>query len=200
MALVGGVLLTGGASVRLGSPKALLSARGERLADRTARLLSQVAAPVVEVGPGHSSLPATREAPAGRGPLAGLAAGAAWLEAAGAEGAFLVVAVDLPSISAELLRWLADRPGVGTVVPTVDGVAQSLCARYAAGTGAVAARLVTAGERSMRALLEETAPEYADEDTWGVVATRATFSDVDTPDDARRAGLEMPGGSLAPDA
>jgi molybdopterin-guanine dinucleotide biosynthesis protein A len=170
------------------------------LADRTARLLSQAAAPVVEVGPGHSSLPTTREDPAGRGPLAALAAGAAWLEAAGAEGAFLVVAVDLPSISAELLHWLADRPGTGTVVPRVDGVAQPLCARYASGTGAVAARLVTAGERSMRALLEASAPEYTDEDAWSAVASRASFADVDTPDDARRSGLEMPGGSLAPDA
>lgn len=200
MANVGGVLLTGGASTRLGAPKALLDAHGERLVDRTARVLSEVAAPVVEVGPGYGALPATREDPPGEGPLAGLAAGAAWLEAARWRGAFLVVAVDLPSLSVELLRWLADRPGDTTVVPTVDGRAQPLCARYASETGARAATLLADGERSMRALLAATAPEYVDVDAWGAVTSAGVFADVDTKADADRAGLAMPGGSLGSDA
>jgi molybdopterin-guanine dinucleotide biosynthesis protein A len=199
MSPVGGVLLTGGASTRFGAPKALLDARGERLVDRTARVLAEVAAPVVEVGPGYSALAATREDPPGEGPLAALAAGAAWLDAAGSEGAFLVVAVDLPLLSSDLLHWLADRPGSGTVVPRVDGIAQSLCGRYARDAGALAAALLAAGERSVRALLAASSVEYVDEDAWGGVAPRAVFTDVDTPADAARAGLEDPGGSLAPD-
>jgi molybdopterin-guanine dinucleotide biosynthesis protein A len=193
------VLLTGGASTRLGAPKALLGARGERLVDRTARVLTEVAHPVVEVGPGYSTLASTREDPPGDGPLAGLAAGAAWLEAAGCEDAFLVVAVDLPLLSSDLLRWLAGRPGDTTVVPRVDGVAQSLCARFAPGTGALASTLLAAGERSMRALLAAATVDYVDEDEWGGVVPRAVFTDVDTPADAAQAGLEPPGGSLAPD-
>lgn len=198
--MVGGVLLTGGASTRLGAPKALLELGGERLVDRTARVLAEVAAPVVEVGPGYSSLPATREDPPGHGPLAGFAAGAAWLEAMPWHGPFLVVAVDLPSLSVELLRWLATRPGDRTVVPVVAGVAQSLCARYAPGTGVVATRLLAGGDRSMHALLDAVAPTYVDVEEWGGVASPAVFADVDTQADADRAGLELPGGSLAPDA
>jgi len=197
---VGGVLLTGGASTRIGAPKALLEAHGERLVDRAARVLSEVAAPVVEVGPGYSSLPATREASPGSGPLAGLAAGAAWLEAQRWAGAFLVVAVDLPRLSARLLRWLAERPGTTTAVPTVEGVAQTLCARYAPGTGALAEGLLAGGDRSMRALLAVSEPVYLDEHEWGAIASRAEFGDVDTPADVRRAGLEMRGDSLGSDA
>ena len=55
---VAGLLLTGGASRRMGSDKALLEVEGRRMVDRAAAALAAVAAPVVEVGPGWSSLPA----------------------------------------------------------------------------------------------------------------------------------------------
>ncbi len=193
---VGGLLLAGGASTRLGTPKALLAWPDERLVDRTARVLAEVAMPVVEVGPGWSTLPATREEPPGRGPLAATAAGAAWLAAHGAPEAFLVVAVDLPAVTVAVLRWLAEHPASGAVVPVVGGRPQMLCARYDASAGVVAATLVARGERSMRVLLAAIEVTAVSEEEWGAVAEAAAFTDVDTPDAARRAGLEMPGGSL----
>lgn len=56
-----GLLLTGGASRRMGADKALLEIGGRRLADRGASVLAAVCHPVLEVGPGVSGLPAVRE-------------------------------------------------------------------------------------------------------------------------------------------
>src|SRR5918996_3934052 len=93
---IGGLLLTGGASRRMGEDKALIEVGGRRLVDHAAALLTAVADPVIEVGPGWSDLPAVREDPAGSGPLAALGAGAAALRAAGHDGPVLVLAVDMP--------------------------------------------------------------------------------------------------------
>ena len=129
---VAGLLLTGGASRRLGVDKATLLLDGDRLVDRVARVLAGIATTVVEVGPGYSSFAAVREEPPGSGPLAALAAGAAALQARGlGTSAVLVLAVDLPFVDAALLAWLASHPAPGTVVPVVDGFPQPLCARYA---------------------------------------------------------------------
>ncbi|HZI37181.1 MAG TPA: NTP transferase domain-containing protein, partial [Acidimicrobiia bacterium] len=53
---VAGLLLTGGASRRMGRDKALLEVGGRRLVDRAASVLAAVADPVLEVGPGWSEL------------------------------------------------------------------------------------------------------------------------------------------------
>ena len=78
------LLLTGGASRRLGRDKATITVGGTTLAERTAALLEQVARPVIEVGPGYTSLICVREEPTGEGPLAAMAAG--WAELTRAAG------------------------------------------------------------------------------------------------------------------
>src|SRR5438105_8578446 len=156
--LCAGLLLTGGASRRMGRDKALLEVDGQRLVDRAAALLAAVADPVVEVGPGWSGLPAIREEPPGSGPLAALGAGAAALRTAGHEGPVLVLAVDMPRVSVELLRLLARRAGPGTAVPRADGHPQPLCARYGPAALATVDGLLAAGERSLRALLAALEP------------------------------------------
>ena len=50
----------------------------------------------------------------------------------------------------------------------------------------------------MRALLAAIDTTTVTEEEWGAVADATAFTDVDTPDAARRAGLDMPGGSLDP--
>jgi molybdenum cofactor guanylyltransferase len=185
---VGGLLLTGGASRRLGVDKATLVLRGERLADRTARLLSAVAAPVIEVGPGYTTLPAVREHPPGSGPLAALAAGA---DVGSAR--VLVLAVDLPFLDVAVLQWLASHEAPGAVVPIVDGAAQPLCARYSTEALALATKLVREGHASMRALLDRIDVHEAREDEWGIVTTASAFADVDTREDMATYGLERPG-------
>jgi len=190
---VAGLLLTGGASTRLGTAKAELTLGGERLVDRGARVLGAVCERVLEVGPGIGSIPCVQENPPGEGPLAALASGGAALRALGHDGPVLAMAVDLPFVEPPLLEWLAGHAAPDTVVPRVDGMAQSLCARYASEAVDVAQTLVTEGERSMRALLAAVSVVYEDEAAWAAVADARSFLDVDTPEDMARAGLQTPG-------
>jgi molybdopterin-guanine dinucleotide biosynthesis protein A len=191
---VAGLVLTGGASRRLGIPKATLRVAGESLAGRTVRVLGTVADPVLEVGPGYAAPDPVREPEPGRGPLVALVAGAAALAARGVgDRAVLVVAVDLPGLDPALLTLLAAAPPADVVVPRVAGRDQVLCARYSPAALARAAGLVDAGERSVRSLLGAGSVLRLDEADWGAVTTGACFVDVDTPEDAHAVGLEAPG-------
>ncbi len=163
------------------------------MADRGARVLATVCDPVLEVGSGASPLPAVQEEPPGSGPLAAVVAGAADLHARGYDGPVLVLAVDLPLVESALLAWLVEHPARGTVVPRVDGQAQSLCARYSVEALAVAEQLVAEGERSMRSLLAAVPVEYQDEHDWSAVCKPEAFADVDTMADLERLGLSAPG-------
>jgi molybdopterin-guanine dinucleotide biosynthesis protein A len=183
---VPGLVLTGGASRRMGTPKADLRWDGERLADRVARVVAEVCAPVLEVGPGHTTLPSVVEHPPGRGPLAALVAGVNALVADGARPPVLVVAVDMPFVTGALLAFLRDRAGGGTAVPVADGHPQPLCACYGAGACERAAVLVAAGERSMHALLASSEVDLVPEDEWQRVASPHALADFDTPDDLVR--------------
>ena len=188
---VAGLLLTGGASRRMGTDKALIEVGGQLLVDRAAAVLSAVASPVVEVGPGWSALPAVREDPPGSGPLAALAAGAAELRRLGHDGPVLVLAVDMPRVTVELLRFLAERAGPpATAVPRAGGHPQPMCARYGPDVlAAIDERLATGG-RSLRDLLESLAVPgavaWVEPEEWEPVAGPGAFADVDTPEDLRR--------------
>jgi molybdopterin-guanine dinucleotide biosynthesis protein A len=114
VAPIPGLLLTGGASSRMGVPKATLVVGGESIADRAAARLLQVCDPVVEVGPGYSSLRRVDEDQPGRGPLAALVAGA---DAVGTGGPLLLLACDLPFVTEALLGRLVGWEGTDTVVP-----------------------------------------------------------------------------------
>jgi molybdopterin-guanine dinucleotide biosynthesis protein A len=188
---VGGLLLTGGASRRYGSPKAEVTVDGERLADRGARLLLDTCDVVVEVGPGYSSLDAVREEPPGSGPLAALAAGGEALAVRDAATRFLVLAVDLPFVDGAILEHVRDHAVAGVVVPRVAGRAQPLCARYTAAALATARTLLADGARSMKALLDAVPVTWLDDEELRRVASPDALADVDTPDDAERWGITL---------
>ena len=189
---VAGLLLTGGASRRMGSDKALLEVDGQRLVDRAMAVLTAVADPVIEVGPGWSGVPAVREDPPGAGPLAALGMGAAALRAAGHDGPVLVLAVDMPRVTVELLEFLAGRAGgdIDTAVPRAGGYPQPMCARYGPIVLAAVDERLAAGARSLRDLLETMAADghvaWVEPDEWAAVAGPEAFTDVDTPEDLRR--------------
>lgn len=189
-----GLLLTGGASRRLGRDKALVAVDGRPCAELLGERLALATSPAIEVGPGRSGLAAVVEDEPGRGPLAAIVAGWRALSGKGHTGACLVLACDLPRVPVPLLRLLSEWPGERTVVPVSDGVPQMLCARYSAAALASAEPLVADGTRSVRALLEAdpaglvlVAPE-----TWRSVAPPEAFVDLDTPADLRRLGLASP--------
>jgi molybdopterin-guanine dinucleotide biosynthesis protein A len=172
---VPGVLLTGGASTRMGRDKATLVVDGEMLAVRAARILQAACDPVVEVGPGVTDLRAVRESPPGSGPLAGLLAAYDALEA---DGSVLLLACDLPFVTDAVVRMLVEHPATGSVVPIVEGHEQYACARWSAAAVAAA--------RGGTALRDLTRAEDA---TSVAVADSRLLEDVDTPDDLRRLGL-----------
>jgi molybdopterin-guanine dinucleotide biosynthesis protein A len=187
-----GILLTGGRSRRLGVDKASLVLDGETLAQRAARRLTGVCAPVVEAGAGLSGLPAVREAPPGRGPLAALAAAGEWLRERGHHHAALLLAVDLPMVDEPFLRWLRDRPGAPTVVLRVEDRLQPVCARYGPDALLAAGSLIAGGIRALHELFDVIDHDVVEADEWRVVAADDTFLDVDTPADAERFGIELP--------
>lgn len=184
---VAGLVLTGGASRRMGRDKASLVLGDGRTCARTvADRLVQVADPVLEVGRGASGLPTVADDLPAAGPLAALASGWAALARAGHAGPVLVLACDLPAVTVPLLRLLARAPGDGTVVPVVDGRAQPLCARFGAAALDRCRGLVDGGHRSMRALLDATSVTWLGQEAWSEVADAGCFDDVDTPDDLAR--------------
>ena len=196
---VAGLLLTGGASRRMGRNKAELvlpdfrrrstdANRSEllgglTLAERTAGLLATATTIAIEVGPGFSRLPHVCESPPGSGPLAAVVAGWAELDRLGHSGPVLVVATDLPRLTSGMLDWLSRFPADRSVVPVARGHLQPLCARYEASDLVLATRLVADGRRAMSDLVEAVDAVLAPEETWSEFAgDPLCLDDLDTPD------------------
>ena len=160
MADAAAIILAGGGSRRMGSPKALLDWHGEPLVHRVARILGEVCEPVVVVAaPGQAlPLPAGVElladAAPDRGPLEGVAAAEAALQ--GRIAAAFLAAVDLPLIDPALVRAvLAGLAGYDAAVPVTEGHDQPLAAAYDLRTLARARPLLDAGRARALDLLED---------------------------------------------
>ena len=186
---VAGLLLTGGGSRRMGVDKAALVVDGVPLAERAAAALLAVVSPVLEVGPGRTSLPVVTEADPGAGPLGALAAGAATLARHGHAGPAVLLATDLPFVTAALVRALASHPSEAAVVPVVAGRRQPLAARYSPAALQLAPALFSAGRRSLAALLEDVDVVEVTEDGLAPLVDLRELEDVDTPEDLARLGL-----------
>ena len=136
----GAVVLCGGESRRMGSPKAWLPFGPERLLQRVVRLVGAVAAPIVVVAaPGQliPELPAevgvVRDPIVGRGPLQGLATGFAALPGA-VELAF-ATATDVPFLEPRWIARLADLIGDRDLaIPFVGQEYHPLAALYRKST------------------------------------------------------------------
>ena len=186
-----GILLTGGGSRRLGVDKARLRIDGQTLADRSAAVLQAVCDPVIELGRGVTALPAVRERPAGSGPLSALATGGEELRRRGHQGPMLLLAVDLVLVDERVLTLLRDWPGAPTVVPSAGGRLQPVCARYGPDAVLAARSLLDGGIMSLMALFDVAEHDVILDAVWQLVAPLDSFDDVDTPDDARRLGIDL---------
>ncbi|HET7187182.1 MAG TPA: molybdenum cofactor guanylyltransferase [Gemmatimonadaceae bacterium] len=187
-----GVLLAGGAARRFGGqPKGLARLDGVRIADRvlTALRRASTAQLVIANDPAAAQwFPGERviadETP-GLGPLGGLTTA---LQAA--EGSsVLVVAWDMPFVTAELLCELRRRgeSGAHAVVPVhgAEGWAEPLCAWYAPSALPTCRALLEAGARRAGALLDALLPAadtVGDEELERFGDPARLFISVDTPD------------------
>lgn len=136
MTQVGGIVLCGGQSQRMGRPKAWLPIAGEIMLPRVVRLLGEVVAPIVVVAAPEQDLPTlpddvqiVRDEEKGRGPLQGLAAGLAALQGR-AEAAY-ASSCDVPFLKPAFVRRMMDLLGAHQIcVPRVGEYHHPLAAVY----------------------------------------------------------------------
>jgi molybdopterin-guanine dinucleotide biosynthesis protein A len=136
MLTVGGMVLCGGQSSRMGRPKAWLPFAGELMLPRVVRLLGEAVEPVIVVAAPDQNLPplpdgvlTVRDEQLGRGPLQGLAAGLAALR--GRADAAYVSSCDVPFLRPAFLRRMIDLLGDAQIcVPKVGAYHHALAAVY----------------------------------------------------------------------
>lgn len=160
---VAGVVLAGGRSTRMGSPKAELAWHGSTVLRRVVGIVARaVDGPVLVVAaPGQrfADLPADVEVvhdPVdGRGPLQGLAVGVTAAARVPAEVVF-VCSTDLPLLHPAVVRCIVRclRTDVDVALPWIDGHRQPLAAAYRSGVAEPITRWVAAGERRVSAVVD----------------------------------------------
>jgi len=102
--VIGGLILAGGLSSRMGRDKAMLTVDGETLLDRTMRILREAGAQRVDVSGARPGGIPDRYAQAG--PLGGIASAVSVLP----DGAWLIVPVDMPRLHPGVLLPLVACP------------------------------------------------------------------------------------------
>ncbi|NNN21106.1 MAG: molybdenum cofactor guanylyltransferase [Acidimicrobiales bacterium] len=180
-AMPAGLLLTGGASRRMGRNKALIKINGTSSSKLVAKQLSKVTSVQVEVGPGYSGLDSIEETGSGSGPLNAIARGWEYLQSMGYQGPVLVAACDLPLINYELLNYLATHEGNKSVVPLLAGKTQPLCARWSSEALDEAIARFETGERSLRWFPEADGVIIGNPDLISRLGGEVVLSDIDTP-------------------
>ncbi len=187
---VGGVVLCGGRSSRMGRPKAWLPFGGELLLPRIVRLLSEAVDPVVVVAaPGQDVPPlpervaVVRDAEEGRGPLQGLSAGLKALR--DRTDAVYLSSCDAPFLRPAFVRRMMELMGdAAACAPHVGDHYHPLAAVYRGETAEAVERLLATNQRSLHSLIAAvptrlvTVEELADVDP-----TFQTLRNVNTPEE-----------------
>jgi len=177
---VSGFILAGGRSRRMGRDKALLDWHGQTLMDHMVNLLSAVTDPVRVVGRG--SLP--DHPPSGRGPLSGVITA---LNASETD-ANLVVAVDLPLLTCDFLKYVRSRLErtdqrilackIGSYFPLCLGVRRGLLPELQ--------RRLTDGDLSVHRFIESLDAEVIQEAELSEAGFDISiFRNINTPEDYR---------------
>ncbi|MEA2221471.1 MAG: molybdenum cofactor guanylyltransferase [Solirubrobacteraceae bacterium] len=140
-----GIVLAGGRSRRMGSPKAALEWHGSTLLRRAAGIVARavdgpvvvVRAPGQELPPLPAGVELADDARAGHGPLQGIAAGIALV--ADRAGVVYVTGVDAPLLHPAFVRHVLRSLGADddVALPRVHGFAQPLAAAYRTSIAAI---------------------------------------------------------------
>jgi molybdopterin-guanine dinucleotide biosynthesis protein A len=197
---VGGIVLCGGQSKRMGQAKAWLPFGGELMLPRVVRLLSEAVQPIVVVAAPDQDVPPlaevitiVRDDQQGRGPLQGLAAGLAAL--AGKSDAAYLSSCDVPFLQPAFVRRLIDLLGDHAMcVPRIGAYHHPLAAVYRLEVAGTVARLL-AQDRLRPFFLFETLPTRVVEaaELMDVDPTFATLRNLNRPEDYEAALQELAG-------
>jgi molybdopterin-guanine dinucleotide biosynthesis protein A len=197
MERVAAIILAGGGSTRMGREKATIRVRGRSLLQWVADAAAEVAeTTVVVLAPGgerpalevRGRLIWATDAVSGQGPLAGILAGVACAEEAGATVA-LVLACDQPFVRPALLRRLlaALEEGVPAVTPIVEGRPQPLCAAVRIETAKALRAAFAAGGRAASAIVDLAEAVTLDPVAWHDADPEGlSFLGANTPEELAR--------------
>lgn len=172
--MVAGYVQAGGASSRFGSDKALAELGGRPMLARMTALVDAVAGRAMVVAPAGRyegmGVEIVADRWPGAGPLGGIATallhtaetmpGCAWN---------LIVGCDLPYLTAEWLRFLAEcarESAADVVLPVSAEGEEPLCACYRTTAGPVLREALEGGERKIRKAIESLRVERLDETRW----------------------------------
>jgi molybdopterin-guanine dinucleotide biosynthesis protein A len=147
------ILLAGGLSRRMGVDKATLLISGGQLWKRQLEVLNNLRPGAVWISArtapswGPAEIEVVTDKPPSRGPLSGIAAGLRRLQTSH----LLVLAIDLPQMTAEHLRKLCvlAHPGAG-VIPFHGDYFEPLCAIYPLEALAAAETALSSGDVSLQ--------------------------------------------------
>jgi molybdopterin-guanine dinucleotide biosynthesis protein A len=165
---IGGAVLCGGHSRRMGASKPWLEFNGEPLLQRMVRIVSDVASPVVVAARAGQSLPllpgevgVVYDELENAGPLAGLAMG--MRELSETCDAVFVTSCDHPLLRpgfvARLVDLLGDHPAI---VPSQGGFVHALTAVYRVETLSILTELLESGERRVGGFVEHCGAHVID--------------------------------------
>jgi molybdopterin-guanine dinucleotide biosynthesis protein A len=165
----GGVILCGGESKRMGTPKPWLPFGSQTLLARVVQTLGKVVAPTVVVGAVGQELPPVsdevviaHDRAAGRGPMEGIAVGLAVL-ADRADAVFLCscdAALLSPAVVGKLCDLLNENDAV---VPVVGGYRQTLTSVCRTSALPTVEAMLAASERKTRRLFDQLRTRFVEQ-------------------------------------
>ena len=188
-----GIVLCGGKSSRMGSPKALLPFGPETMLQRVVRLLGEVASPIVVVAAPNQALPplppgviVTTDEREGRGPLEGLRAG---LKALPPDvDAAYVTSCDVPLLVTGFVSEMFELArGYDVAVMEIEGFPHPLSAVYRRSTLPHIEALLEADRLRPVFLYDRVPTRRVRPDEIAADPDLKTLRNLNTPDDYRRA-------------
>lgn len=205
MARIGGIVLCGGQSSRMGTPKAWLPIGNEVMLQRVVRVLREVLDPVIVVAAEGQDVPAlpegieiVRDEHEGLGPLLGLVTGLRAIKGK-ADGVYLsscdVPFLTSPFVTRVVKSALGEGPGVGlplAVVPCIDGHLHPLAAAYSLGVLPIAAAELEARHLRMTELFMLFRTHFLDEAELREIDPQLnSLRNVNTPSEYEQALQEL---------
>jgi molybdopterin-guanine dinucleotide biosynthesis protein A len=195
---VGGFILAGGRSSRMGRDKALLTLGGQTFLARAAQKLALLVEQISVIGPAslraNVTLPVIGDERVGCGPLGGIATALAVAE----QPWNIVLACDLPYLTDEWLRFLIGRAlesSADVVMAANENGWEPLCAMYHRSIASRLAAKLDRGVRKVTEGLDGLAVEIVPPSEWKKFDPDGRlFKNVNTPEDYAEAQAFFEGG------